>query len=125
MLDPLPRLCLDQDWRDTQPPCAAIFCLSPPTQDLIDQAHIADTALIVPFMDGPLPKGVDGLWTPALSQIRDARKRLPQTQLVALATDRHSAMMMGEAGADLILFGALEPPQHGDLSLAKMVGAAI
>ena len=64
-------------------------------------------------------RGLDGYWTVDPAQMKALRKSQPDAQLVGLAQDRHGAMVMGEAGADLVLFGALCPVEPGDLELAR------
>ena len=109
-MEPCPRLSLvnpaDQTW--TQP-CAAVFCLTA-------MAGLTAAEAII----GPVSAaGPDGCWTADPSAMKALRKSQPDAQLVGLATDRHAAMVMGEAGADLILFGSLSPLETGDLETAR------
>ena len=117
---PHPRLCLVStaapDWKG---PCSAILSLDTPDQEMIEWARQADTALIAPFANAALRKGVDGAWMSDATALKQVRKQIPDAQLVGLAQDRHSAMVMGEVGADLIVFGTFMPMEIGDLDLAR------
>ena len=57
-----------------------------------------------------------GVQTSAKSKPQENACPMPSSS--PLAQDRHGAMMMGEAGADLILFGGFDPLALGDLDLA-------
>ena len=81
------------------------------------QADALDLALILP--ETAQQSCSDGVWTDHANALKAVRKQSAAWQLVGLAQDRHSAMMLGEAGADLILFGRLRPLiVPGDLALA-------
>ena len=51
----------------------------------------------------------DGYWTGDVRLLKALRQGQPDWQLIGLAQDRHGAMVMGEAGADLILFTVFDP----------------
>lgn len=83
------------------------------------QADAHGLALILPGDIG-LKIGRDGFWFQEAGALKAARKQQPGVQMVGLATDRHEAMVMGEAGADLILFGCFQPIRvAGNLEMAQ------
>ncbi len=69
--------------------------------------------------------GADGFWTPRLDCLKALRAGSYDLQLIGLAQDRHAAMELAEAGADLILFAVFDPAQAvpqllpGDEALAR------
>ena len=109
-MDPHPRLTLlptpATPW---QQPCSALICLEGA------EGLSAEVAII-----GPADAlNVDGHWTANPTTLKALKKSAPDAQFVGLAHDRHSAMVLGEAGADLILFGTFQPLAPGDLELAR------
>ena len=85
-------------------------------QALADMANLALIRPLEPMTD----QATDGYWTSDPRQLKTIQGQNRNRQLVGLAQDRHSAMTLGEAGADLILFGQLEPILvAGDLELAR------
>lgn len=91
-------------------PSAAFALLSDPAaiEAWQRQADTQGLALILPSALSH-EAGRDGFWFHDAASLKRARKDQPQAQLVGLVTDRHEAMVMGEAGADLIVFGGLDP----------------
>ncbi len=77
---------------------------TPAWQAAADRAEVALIRTVSADDDG-----ADGFWTPQLDLLKALRARSRDLQLVGLAQDRHGAMELAEAGADLILFAAFDP----------------
>lgn len=89
---------------------SAVFALNPgellgAQQALADDQGLALIRPLAPMQD----KAADGYWMSDPIRLKTLRAQNRDWQLVGVAQDRHSAMTLGEAGADLILFGHLEP----------------
>ena len=105
----------------THTPSAA-FVLSPTSASLNRWQGQADAQGLALILPSTLIRetGRDGFWFQEPAALKFARKQHVQAQLVGLATDRHEAMLMGEAGADLILFGGFDPTLiAGDYEMAQ------
>ena len=71
---------------------------------------LADAAEI-PLIQTPLNASdeSDGYWTTDVALLKSLRKSSPDAQLVGIAQEKHKAMLLAEAGADLILFAVFDP----------------
>ncbi len=114
-------LSADQTALNQNPIPSALFALTDGPH-LAGQQALADAkalALIRPLAS-KLDRAADGYWLSDARQLKALRGQNRDWQLVGVAQDRHGAMTLGEAGADLILFGHLEPILvEGDKELAQ------
>lgn len=113
--------CPRADLNTNVRPSAALM-LAPALPDLARFQTAADDAqipLIQPAQGTDHAIG-DGFWSQEVNTLKTLKRQRPEAQLVGLAQTRHSAMLMGEAGADLILFGHLDPViVPGDMTLGR------
>lgn len=101
---------------------SAVICVHHADKSLPHLQASADKAgfALIRHADFAEDSGADGYWTANVARLKSLRRQNQDWQLVGLAHDRHAAMTLGEAGADLILFGHLEPiVVQGDMALAQ------
>lgn len=110
-----PETRIDED----NQPSAALALDGADLPRLQSVADALGLALICPADRAASHQG-DGYWTSDLATLKALRAQNSDWQLVGVATDRHEAMVLGEAGADLILFGHLSPlVLAGDLEMGR------
>ena len=126
-MTPSPHLQLLFQDAPLDPDISAALLMHDPGMGLADlqqAAHGADIPLILPATF-PEVSDADGYWTSDIQRLEALRAQNADWQLVGLAQDRHGAMEMGEAGADLLLFGVFDPTaaqpliSPGDFALAR------